>query len=297
MAMTPEVSAAVLAGSLATGVVLLLAGLRGTTAPPAPPPAALARLRRWWRGGDTGERRAWQTAAIGAVVAGVAALVVTGIPAAALLAAAAVPALPWLWHAGRGEQRAVARAEAVGMWAGRLKDQLATGSGLVAAIAGSAGSAPPAIAPQVRAMASRIRGGMPPPRALHLFADEVDDTVAEQVVAALLLHLEDRGEHLPDVLAALSEDASRVVSTRREVHAKRAQARMTVRFMIVLTSVVTAALAYLGLLSVYRVGSGQLVLLTLAAAFAAVLAWVHAMSSPPAPHRFLAPSAGGRGWT
>lgn len=291
-----EAYVAVMAALLATGLTLLVAGLRGTAAPAAPAPPAVDRLRRWWRGTGrtTTERRTRQVTVVGAAVVATATFALTAVPAAALLAAAAVPALPWLWHAGRREKRAIARAEAVGQWTGRLKDQLATGSGLVAAIVGSAETAPAPVAEQVGALASRIRAGMHPHRALHLFADEVDDTVAEQVVAALLLHLEERGEHLSDVLTALAADASRMVSTRREVDAKRAQPRMTVRFMIVLAGVVTAAMAATGLLSVYRTGAGQVVLLLVAGGFAAVLTWVHAMSTPPAPQRFLAPTEAGR---
>lgn len=281
--------AAVMAGLLATGVVLLVGGLRGTTEPPSPPPAALAGLRRWWRGNGrtTVERRARQATIAAGVIVGLATFVLTGIPIAALLAGLALPAVPWLWNAGRAERLAIGRAEAVGEWARRLADRLSVGSGLVAALVNSADNAPPPIAEQVRALATRIRAGTAPERALRTFAAEVDDTVAEQVVAALLLHLQDRGEHLSAVLAALSEDAARVVAMRREVDAKRAQPRMTVRFMIVFAGVVTAALAHTGLLGVYRTAAGQLVLLVVAAAFAAVLIWVASMSRPPAPQRLL----------
>ncbi len=275
---------AVMAALATTGAVLVVGGVRGTAAPPHAPPAG--GWRRRWRVGVVPRHRRLLAGA--ALAAGTVALVVTAIPAVAVLVAAAVAVLPWLWNAGAREQRAIVRAEAVGQWTGRLRDRLATGSGLVSAIVGSAGSAPPPVAAQVRALANRIRAGAAPPQALARFADEVDDTVAEQVVAALLLHLEDRGEHLSEVLGSLASDAAQVVAMRREVHARRAQARMTVRFMIVLAGVVTVALAATGLLPVYATAAGQLVVLVLAAGFIAVLAWVHAMSGPTPPQRFLA---------
>jgi Flp pilus assembly protein TadB len=293
-AVSVEWSAAVLAALAAAGALLVTAGLRG--APAAPVPMAGIR-RRWWRSGTartTVDRRRRRALLMGSAAAGATTLLVTGVVAAALLAAAAVPALPWLWNAGAAERRAVARAEAVGQWTGRLRDRLGTGTGLVAAIVESVDTAPPPVREQVRALAQRVRGGGRPAEALRLFADELDDAVADQVVAALLLHLEDRGEHLSEVLAALGADAAQAVSMRREVHARRAQSRMTVRFMIVLAGVVTAAMGLVGLLPVYGTASGQVVLLVLAGGFAAVLAWVHTMSSPPAPQRFLAPAVGGR---
>jgi hypothetical protein len=288
-----EWSAAVLAALATTGVLLVAAGWRGEPAASAP---ASGTGSRWWQRRPvrtTVDRRTRRALLVASAAAGTAVLLVTGVVAAALLAAAAVPALPWLWNAGSAEQRAISRAEAVGQWAGRLKDRLATGTGLVAAIVESVDTAPPAVREQVRVLAHRVRGGGHPARALRLFADDVDDSVAEQVVAALLLHLEDRGEHLSEVLAALAADAAQAVSMRREVQARRAQSRMTVRFMIVLAGVVTAAMALTGLLPVYGTASGQVVLLVLAGGFAAVLAWVHTMSSPPAPQRFLAPTVGG----
>jgi Flp pilus assembly protein TadB len=286
----PAAYAAALAALGTTGLLLIAAGVHG--GPPRPGTAAAAgRLRRWWRAGSTaGRLRAGRLRVGVAVGEAVVALVATGVPVAAVLAGAAVPVLPWVWNAGRRERRAIDRAEALGDWTRRLQDQIATGTGLVAAIAGSAGTAPEPIRERVRSLASRVGAGMPPVRALHLFADEVDDSVADQVVAALLLHLRDRGEHLAEVLTAISTDAARQVSTRREADARRAQSRLTVRFMLVFAGLVTAVLAYAGLLAAYRDPAGQGVLLVLAAGFVAVLVAVNRMSAPPPSQRFLPPA-------
>lgn len=281
---------AVLAALAVGGVMLVVAGLRGTTAPPqrSEPPAA-GRLRRLWQGpgGTPAERRTRQVLLVAAGVVGVAVFVLTGVPAVALLAAVAVPGVPWLWSVGRREERAIARAEALGDWTRRLKDQLSTGAGLVSAVVESTDSAPPVIAEEVRALAARLRTGADPQKALYRFAADLDDPIAEQVVAALLLHMQDRGEHLSEVLAAIAADAGKQVSMRREVHAKRTQPRITVRFMTVFGLVVAAILARGELISAYTTPRGQVVLLLLAGGFVATLVWVRSLSRPTPQPRFL----------
>jgi hypothetical protein len=108
------------------------------------------------------------------------------------------------------------------------------------------------------------------------------------VVAALILHLTDRGERLGDVLGAIATAASAEVATRREVEAKRTQPRFAVRF---LTGMTLATLAY-GLVNSdyirpYGTAVGQLVMAVLGTAFIGLLAWVRSMSQPPRPARFL----------
>src|SRR5690606_37646213 len=172
-------------------------------------------------------------------------------------------------------------------WTRRLKDQLSTGSGLISAIVQTVGTAPDPIAEPVRALAVRLQTGADPKQALYRFAAELDDPIAEHVVAALLLHLTDRGEHLAEVLGAIASDASKQVSMRREVHAKRTQPRTTVRFMTVFGLVVVALLARCELMQAYTTPRGQVVLLVLAGAFVATLVWVRSLSKPPAQPRFL----------
>ena len=284
---------AVLAALAVGGLILLVAGLRGTTDPPLRDDAQLAgRLRRWWRGPAPTAADRWtrQALLVAAVVVAVVAFVLTQVPAVALLAGVAVPGVPWLWSVGKREERGIARAEALSDWTRRLKDQLTTGAGLTSAIVGSAEVAPAAIAEQVRGLAARLQAGTDPKRALYRFAHELDDPVAEHVVAALLLHLADRGEHLTEVLAAIAGDAAKQVSMRREVHAKRTQPRITVRFMTVFGLIVAAILARGDLMAAYTSPRGQLVLLVLAGAFVGTLVWVRSLSKPPAQPRFLRPS-------
>jgi Flp pilus assembly protein TadB len=285
---------AVLGALATTGLILVVAGLRGTTAPPGPGSQLADRLRRWWRGtGRTpAERRARQVLFGIAAAAGVVAYAVTQVFAVGVLVALAVPGIPWLWGVGGREQRAVARAEALGDWTRRLKDELSAGSGLSSAIVATAETAPAAIAGEVRALAARLQAGASPHQALYRFATELDDAVAEQVVIVLMLHVADRGQHLGDVLTAIAADTSKQVSMRREVHAKRTQPRNTVRFMTVFGLLVTLLLARGDLMSVYATPAGQLILVVLAGLFFATVAWVRSMSQPPPQQRFLTDDTG-----
>lgn len=279
-------------GALAVGgVLLVIAGLRGTDGPPPAPdaPTAPNRLREWWHGlgGTPAERRTRQLLLIAAAVVTVVVFVLTGIPIVALLVGIAVPGVPWLWSVGKREERAIARAEALGDWTRRLKDQISTGAGLVSAVVNTTDSAPTAIADEVRDLAARLQAGADPHQALHRFAADLDDPIAEQVVAALLLHLQDRGEHLAEVLGAIANDAAKSVSMRREVHSKRTQPRVTVRFMTVFGLAVAVVLSRGDLMDAYTTAQGQLVLLVISSAFVATLVWVRSMSSPRRPPRFL----------
>lgn len=234
------------------------------------------------------EQRRRQLLLGAAVVAGAAAFLLTGLPVVGLLVALAVPGVPWLFAVGRAEQRAIARVEAVGEWTRRLKDICGTGQGLQQAIIGTIATAPEEIQEEVRTLAARLQAGWLAKSALLAFADEIGDPVCDQVVAALILHLTDRGERLGDVLGSIASAASAEVATRREIEAKRTQPRFAVRF---LTGMTLAALAY-GLINTeyirpYRTPFGQLVMAALGAAFVGLLVWVRSMSQPPRPARFL----------
>ncbi|MER7440017.1 type II secretion system F family protein [Micromonospora avicenniae] len=281
-----ELIAVVSGAACVAGLVLAVVALVGTRRPPGPAPGAGPGLRRLWYGssGTPGEQRNHQALLIGALVAGAAAFLLTGLPVVGLLVAVAVPGTPWLFNVGREEQRAIARVEAVGEWTRRLKDVSATGQGLQQSIIHTVGTAPEEIEEEVRLLAARLQAGWLARSALLAFADEIGDPVCDQVVAALILHLTDRGDRLGDVLGSIAAE----VATRREIEAKRTQPRFAVRF---LTGMTLATLGY-GLLNdeyirPYATPVGQLVMAALGATFIGLLAWVRSMSQPRRPARFL----------
>ncbi|MEU4779664.1 type II secretion system F family protein [Micromonospora sp. NPDC023633] len=271
------------------GLLLAVVALVGTRRPPGGPGAGRGLDRLWKGSGATArEQRAHQALLVGALVAGALAFLVTGLPVVGLLVAVAVPGTPWLFSVGRAEQRAIARIEAVGEWTRRLRDVSATGQGLQQTIIGTVATAPEEIQEEVRLLAARLQAGWLARSALLAFADEIGDPVCDQVVAALILHVTDRGERLGDVLGSIAGAAAAEVATRREIEAKRTQPRFAVRF---LTGMTLATVAY-GLLnteyiSPYGTPFGQLVMAALGAAFVGLLAWVRSMSQPRRPARFL----------
>ncbi|MFF4877149.1 type II secretion system F family protein [Micromonospora sp. NPDC000668] len=285
-----ELIAVVSGAACVAGLLLAVVALIGTRRPAGPGPGAGPGLSRLWRGSGTtpGEQRAYQVLLLAALVAGALAFLLTGLPVVGLLVAVAVPGTPWLFGVGKAEQRAIARVEAVGEWTRRLKDVSGTGQGLQQSIIGTLGSVPPGIEDEVRLLAARLQAGWLARSALLAFADEIGDPVCDQVVAALILHLTDRGERLGDVLGSIAGAAAAEVATRREIEAKRTQPRFAVRF---LTGMTLATLAY-GLINTeyiepYGTPVGQIVMAALGAAFIGLLAWVRSMSQPQRPARFL----------
>ncbi|MFG1648937.1 type II secretion system F family protein [Micromonospora sp. NPDC049275] len=285
-----ELIAVISGAACVAGLLLAVVALVGTRRPAKSGPGAGPGLSRLWRGSGAtpAERRAYQMLLLTAVVAGALAFLLTGLPVVGLLVAVAVPGAPWLFAVGKAEQRAIARIEAVGDWTRRLKDVSGTGQGLQQAIISTIGSVPPGIEDEVRLLAARLQAGWLARSALLAFADEIGDPVCDQVVAALILHLADRGERLGDVLGSIAGAAAAEVATRREIEAKRTQPRFAVRF---LTGMTLATLAY-GLVNTeyikpYGTPTGQVVMAALGAAFIGLLAWVRSMSQPQRPARFL----------
>lgn len=261
------------------------------TVPTARPQSSSARWwTRLWSGAGLrpAERQLRRALLVAAGFAGAVAWLVTGMPIVGVLIAVAVPGTHWLFTVGNTEKRAITRIEAVGEWARRLKDISSTGVGLQQAIVSSTATSPLAISAEVGSLAARLQAGWNGRIALLMFADEIADPVCDQVVAALILHLSDRGEHLGDVLASIASAASAEVATRREVEAKRTQPRFAVRFLTGLTLLVLVYGATRpDYMRPYRSGTGQLVMAGLGAIFIALLVWVRSMSLPPRTPRFL----------
>jgi Flp pilus assembly protein TadB len=272
------------------GSVTMVVSLVGTRRPRGPASRIVIFADRVWRGtGRTARvRRRHRAILVSGLIAGVLAWLFTGVPVAGALVAFAVPAAPWLFQVGQAERAAIERVEAVGEWARRLKDVSVTGVGLQQAIVVSAAAAPTVIAEEVRDLSVRLHAGVDARDALARFADAIGDPVCDQVVAALILHLSDRGDRLGEVLTSIAYAASAEVATRREVDAKRTQSRFGVRFLTITTF---GTLAYgairPGYMRPYETPLGELVLTVLGALFVGILVWTRSMSQPERAPRFL----------
>jgi len=288
--MNPIVVAAVIGAGLVGSLALGISALVGSTRPARPRSRWAMRARWLWYGSGTTrqEQRRHQRWVLAAVAAGILTWVASGVPVAAPLVAIAVPGVPWLLSAGKAEQRGITRVEAVEAWTRRLRDVEDAGVGLQEAIVDTAQTAPAAIGGEVQLLAARIHAGWDAEAALYEFADALKDPVSDQVVAALALHLSDRGARLTDALTGIAEAAAEDVAMRRETSAKRARARFQIRFL----TIGSMALVGIGLASrqytaPYAEVRGQVVLAVLACAFVGCLWWARSLSLPPVDARFL----------
>jgi Flp pilus assembly protein TadB len=289
--MNPAVIALIISLALAGSIALLVSSLIGSTGDPQPPSALARRLRRWSAGKKRSRsERITYRIRIGVIAAvGVAVWIITGIPVAALIVVAAAVGVPWLWGVGREDVAAIERLEAVEAWTRYLSGRVAIGFGLMQAIAQTGRTAPPLIEHEVTDLVTRLQVGLDPRTALLAFADALDDPMGDQVVAALLGHLEDRGSKLTVVLDGIADVAATEIVKRRDVHANRAEPRLVTRFLTGLTVVmVVLGFALPAYTRPYHTLLGQTLLASFAILLAFIMRWVRALSRPTKGHRLLA---------
>jgi Flp pilus assembly protein TadB len=287
--MTPAALSALAAAALTAGVLLVVAGLVGTRRTAQPPTRTAMRVAAWLGVGLTSkQRRTRQALIITAIAATVAVWLFTGWPVGGLLAGLAVLGGPWLLTVGAAEKRMIARLEAVENWTRRLKDLVRTGHGLISGIVTSARTAPAVIVEEVGQLAAELQAGTEPQQALDQFADQLANFAADEVVAALKLHVDDRGQKLSDVLTSVAAAVGREVVMRRGVAAKRAEPRFVTRFMTGLIAVVLVVIfANTAYAQPYGTALGQIVLFAATLLLVALLVWIRRLTLPPRRRRFL----------
>jgi Flp pilus assembly protein TadB len=286
------------AAAILAGIMLTVVGIVGTARAATPTSKLRRRLNRLWAGEGLSvvQRRARQVIALTAVAATAVVWLLTAIPMGGIIAGLAVVGVPWLFTAGRAEQRAIANLEALEVWTRRLTDLVRTGLGLNQAIIVSTRDAPAAIAGDLRELEAQLRAGVPILIALDRFATALGDATTDEVIVALRLHATDRGQRLADILDKISDNIAREVTMRREVWASRADPRLTTRFMTGLAVIVFAFLfANPTYMRPYGTVLGQLVLAACTIVFAGLLVWIRRLSSPQRVPRLLdtATAAGG----
>lgn len=270
-----NILAALTGMGIALGLILVASGLRprqtsGTSAQRAP----FVSFDR--------------TRLLAAVALAFPAALVTRWPVAALGTGAA----GWFWpefFGGQGtRERDVARTEAIASWTEMLRDLLAGAHGLEQTIVASADIAPPAIRPEVTALAVRIERE-PLTSALDKFADELAHPTGDLVVTALKLAAQGATGDLAELLGTLAVSARDEAGLRLRVEASRARLRTAVRVIATVTATTALGLLLLNrqYLNVYGSASGQSVLFLVAAAWGLALWWLARMSQFMAPERFL----------
>ncbi|MFI5987673.1 type II secretion system F family protein [Streptomyces sp. NPDC051555] len=277
----------VLAGlAVAGGLVALVAGVVGTTAPKGPSIAARMRAGRQLATRD--ERMIRRTRLIGGALAGVLLWLVSGVFIAGVMVFLAVIGVPWLLSPTKSATARIARLEALGDWTQRLANTLRLGRGLDEALQVSRRGCPEALADDVSDLVDRLKVGWRPADALREFGDALGDVTADKVVAALVLSAADRGPGLAQALEDLAESVHEEVARRRSIEADRAKPRTTMRWMTIITlGVIGAGFLVPSYTAPYGTLIGQLVLAVLLAGFVGVLALMRQIADVKPVPRFL----------
>ncbi len=247
-------------------------------------------LRRVSRGGSghvarggvarvTSDRRVLQLA----TAAGVAllALLATGWPVGALLAGGIALSLPSVFGGKAARAAEIARVEAIATWAGQLRDMLSGGSGLLETIEATAPFAPAPIRPEVARLAVGMRRGRLVP-ALRAFAADVDDPMADLVVASLVVATTEQVGRLGELLGMLAARTNEQAALRMRIDKDRASVRTQVKGVVLVTvvSLVGLTLSDRGLLDAYDSAEGQVVLAVIGSCFLAGFALLARLARP-----------------
>jgi Flp pilus assembly protein TadB len=270
----------VLAGAvIGGGIALLLYSLRAVeeTERPVEPSSLLPTLKR------LGSRLPL------AIAAGLVILLLTRWTVLAAATGLLVFFGPTLFGGAGSERRAIARLEGLAAWTESLRDTIAGAVGLEQAIPATAYAAAPAIREQLTTLSERLRVRTPLPVALQQFADDLDDSSADLIVAALMLNSRLRGPGLREVLTSLAGSARDELEMRRRVNAGRASTRRSVQIVMGITVAFVLGLTLFNRSYVepYSSAVGQVVLLVILGCFAAGFAWMRRLAAFDMPERFL----------
>src|SRR4051794_24128428 len=225
-----------------------------------------------------------------AVAAGVLILLITGWPVAAIATAAAVVFIPQVLGGGKAAKVMIAKTEALSDWTRRLADLISSGAAgsTREAMRRSLTSVPEPVAAEVNRLVRRM-GPQGSETALRQFAREVGDPAAEKIAGVLILRDRNGGPGLADVLTTLAQDLDERSRMIREVESERAKPRSNMRFIIIITAALMVGMMLFArtFLSSYNRVLGQLLLVGVAAIFAAALRWMRTLSDPPPSPRVL----------
>jgi Flp pilus assembly protein TadB len=271
---------ALLGGALAGGALMLLvAAIIGW----APPDEGKPSLRQQLS--VEGLARRLTIGLVGALIA----LLITRWPVAAI----AVGVLGFFGRSlfggaahSRGE---MARLEALASWTESLRDTIAGAVGLEQAIPATYNAAGTALKRPLGLMIDRLRTREPLPDALMKFADDLADTSADLIIAALILNARLRGPGLRDVLSSLSVAAREELDVRTRVEAGRKSIRRSVQIIVGMTLTVILGLSLLNrrYVAPYSTPSGQIALAVIFVLFGAGFLWLRRLAQFEVPERFL----------
>ncbi|MFE5614172.1 type II secretion system F family protein [Streptomyces sp. NPDC056524] len=265
--------------------------VRGRIPDPAKPTSRLSgRIQRAKAELPEAWQRRWRHLV---TTAGIVALVVwawTGWPVHGLLAGAAVLGLPYVLNPGTAATQRIERLEALGQWLNHLAGVHQAGISLPQTIRASAKASPAPIAPNVRALAERLRAGMEADDAFALFADELADGVSDHVVLLFQSHAVYKGPGLSDALEALAVTIHQQAADARDIEADRAKVRKSSRMVsAVICFVVVGCMLNDAWSGWYQSPLGQIVLAALGGLFTYTLRWLRKIARTAPDPRLIDP--------
>ena len=195
------------------------------------------------------------------------------------------------------ERRAIARLEGLAAWTESLRDTIAGAVGLEQAIPSSLRAAAPSLQEPLTRLVDRLHTRMPMPEALRRFADDLGDPGADLIIAALIINSRLRGPGLRDLLGGLSTSVREELDMRRKINADRRATRRSVQIVVIVAVAVALLLGVFNhsYVSVYDAPLGQIVLIVVAAFYAAGFFWLRKLARFDAPERLLAEPLGAGG--
>ena len=282
--MTPALLVAIAAGAaIGTGAWLAIT-------PPGRPTARASLVQRARAGlaGPAGLR------ILLGVIAGILVLALSRWVAVAAAASVVVIAWPVLFGAAAQQRATIAKLEGVATWIEALRDIIAASSALPEAIAAASWRPSPALAEPMGRVVAHLAAQEPIEQVLRRLADDIDDPIADQAIAALVLNVRVQGRQLQTALSGLAVSTRREVETRRMVEAERRKSRRAVAIVMVMTVAMTVGMAVFSreYARPYSTLPGQIVLGVVVALFAAGFTVIRQMSRYATADRFLTRRAG-----
>ncbi len=213
----------------------------------------------------------------------------TGWPMAGAAVAAIALMVPVFLRARTLRDEQLERSDALATWAEMLRDTIASHAGLRQAILLTSNVAPVQIRDELRRLAIRT-DRMSLPDALRTFASEIEDPVADLIVAALVIADENQARNLTELLSEIASSARQQSAMRRRIETGRARTYASSKWIVVITFALAGGLVLMApqFLDPYDGFGGQIVLGIIGALFAGAVWSLIALSKPEAQPRLLA---------
>ena len=169
-----------------------------------------------------------------------------------------------------------------------LRDTISSHAGLQEAIAITSRVAPAPIRSEVQTLSVRAAQGSLTD-ALRRFAADVEDPVADLVVAALVIAADRQAQRLPELLTQISLSAREQAAMRRRVETGRARTYASSKALVVITFGLAVVLMLFSptFMRPYDTATGQLVLVGIGALFAGALWGLVQLGRPADSPRLL----------